>query len=84
MNPENILMSFEEIIVIKVIYLLEIIINQNLFLNDIETKNNIGKYKENITYYSNIVEQNYIKIIEFQNQRYQLLNLKNNQELPIN
>ena len=27
MNPENILMSFEEIIVIKVIYLLEIIIN---------------------------------------------------------
>ena len=54
-----------------------------LFSNDIEAENNIGKYKENIINYSNIIEQNYKKFNEFQNQRYQLLDLKNNQEYPL-
>ena len=53
------------------------------FANDIEAENNIGKYKENIINHSNIVEQNYKKFNEFQNQRYQLLDLKHNQEYPL-
>ena len=53
------------------------------FSNDIEAENNIGKYKENIINHSNIVEKNYKKFNEFQNQRYQLLNLKHNQEYPL-
>ena len=53
----------------------------SIFSNDIEAENNIGKYKDKIINRSNIVEQNYKKFTEYQNQRYNRLNIKYTKDL---
>ena len=52
-----------------------------IFANDIEAENNIGKYRQKLLNCSNIVEENYKRFNEFQNNnRYKRLNLKYSQQ----
>ena len=57
-----------------------------IFANDIEAENNIGKYKEKIINRSHIVEENYKKFNEYQNNKFKRVNLRynNNQNKDIN
>ena len=47
-----------------------------IFANDIEAENNIGKYKEKIINRSHIVEENYKKFNEYQNNKFKRVNLR--------
>ena len=47
-----------------------------IFANDIEAENNIGKYKEKIINRSHIVEENYKKFNEYQNNKFKRINLR--------
>ena len=55
----------------------------SILSNDIEAENNIGKYKEKILNRSKIVEQNYKRYNEYQNNRYNKINLKYNDNYPL-
>ena len=61
-------------------------INENMkldpiFAYDIEAENNIGKYKQKIINRSNIVEQNYKKFNEYQNSKFNRINLRYTQDI---
>ena len=47
-----------------------------IFANDIEAENNIGKYKEKIINRSHIVEENYKKFNEYQNNKFKRVNMR--------
>ena len=53
----------------------------SILSNDIEAENNIGKYKEKILNRSKIVEENYKRFNEYQNNRYNKINYKYNDSL---